>query len=576
MKVVIPSTIGDSDLDSSTVAEPHADETAYNASTVYVDGDQVVDTTNHLTYESLIGTADTVTISNDSPAVITWATHGLIENTPILFTTTGSLPTGLTASTIYYVLDPQLNSFNVSATVGGTAINTSSAGSGTHTATANPNLGYALTDTTAWAEIGPTIKWAMFDLNNNTATEDDDEIIVSVSPTDRHETLGLLGVSAQTLYVQVKYSTADSTRWNYLGRSENFTTTWSQTNLQTVTGDDARGPFYDLSADLIVPNTSSVEHHVSQVQTSSSGDKCFSVYAKAETYDGIRLLIIDGTNFIYADFDLSDGTVSTSGNSGIWTNLTAGIQPAKNGFYRPYLAGTQNAGSALTCRIYVLNGGVSTFAGDGTGGVHLFGAMLDQGLELRNYLPNSTTGDVGGSTDNIVYEYEENLSSREVIDYWDYLLTEWDYKSSIFLEGLPPYSGSEVTVALIDDGSTVSCSGFVLGQATDLGRNAEYGAEAGELNFSSITRDTLSGRSTLTRRLSVPTADLTVTVSKERVNAIRELRTALNAAPALWVGVDDDTEDYFESVFILGIYKRFAINLTHPNDAVISLQLEGL
>jgi hypothetical protein len=78
----------------------------------------------------------TVTISNASPGVITLASHGLAANDPIIFYTTGALPTGLTAGTKYYVktvLDA--NTFTVSATAGGTAINTSSAGSGTHTMT---------------------------------------------------------------------------------------------------------------------------------------------------------------------------------------------------------------------------------------------------------------------------------------------------------------------------------------------------------------------------------------------------------------------------------------------------------
>ena len=78
----------------------------------------------------------TVTITNASPAVITWTAHGLLDYSPVYFTTTGALPTGLTASTGYYVVpgSQTTNTFQVSSTIGGSAINTSSAGSGTHTA----------------------------------------------------------------------------------------------------------------------------------------------------------------------------------------------------------------------------------------------------------------------------------------------------------------------------------------------------------------------------------------------------------------------------------------------------------
>src|SRR5262245_41015211 len=45
----------------------------------------------------------TVTISNASPGVVTLASHGFVANDPVVFSTTGSLPTGLTAGTKYFV-----------------------------------------------------------------------------------------------------------------------------------------------------------------------------------------------------------------------------------------------------------------------------------------------------------------------------------------------------------------------------------------------------------------------------------------------------------------------------------------
>lgn len=77
----------------------------------------------------------TATITIASPAVITLASHGLIAGDSVLFTTSGSLPTGITASTNYYVISSGLtaNDFQVSTTSGGTAVDTSGSQSGTHT-----------------------------------------------------------------------------------------------------------------------------------------------------------------------------------------------------------------------------------------------------------------------------------------------------------------------------------------------------------------------------------------------------------------------------------------------------------
>lgn len=83
----------------------------------------------------------TVTITTATPAVVSWANHGLFANQPVVFSNTGgALPTGLTAGTVYYVLATGLTAgtFQVSATEGGTAAATTAAGTGVNTATAPP------------------------------------------------------------------------------------------------------------------------------------------------------------------------------------------------------------------------------------------------------------------------------------------------------------------------------------------------------------------------------------------------------------------------------------------------------
>lgn len=80
----------------------------------------------------------TVTISVAEPGVITWNDHGLADGSTVTFSTSGALPTGLTAGTVYYVVGATQNTFSVAATVGGAAIDTTAAGSGVHTATALP------------------------------------------------------------------------------------------------------------------------------------------------------------------------------------------------------------------------------------------------------------------------------------------------------------------------------------------------------------------------------------------------------------------------------------------------------
>ena len=81
----------------------------------------------------------TVTITNATPAVVTATGSSYPPGTPIVFSTTGTLPSPLAVNTVYYVAStsptPTANTFGVSATVGGTGIATTTAGSGVHTVT---------------------------------------------------------------------------------------------------------------------------------------------------------------------------------------------------------------------------------------------------------------------------------------------------------------------------------------------------------------------------------------------------------------------------------------------------------
>ena len=72
--------------------------------------------------------AFTVTIA--SPAVLTVASS-LRNGTAVMLNTTGALPTGLVAGTVYYVVGSSGLTCNLSATYGGAAINTSGTQSGT-------------------------------------------------------------------------------------------------------------------------------------------------------------------------------------------------------------------------------------------------------------------------------------------------------------------------------------------------------------------------------------------------------------------------------------------------------------
>lgn len=98
-------------------------------------------TSNNLTTNTLSGltgltrSIGTFTVTIAAPGVFTCANHGLVEGDAICFSTTGALPTGINATSVFYVTATSLTSstFTVASSKYGAVITTSGSQSGTHT-----------------------------------------------------------------------------------------------------------------------------------------------------------------------------------------------------------------------------------------------------------------------------------------------------------------------------------------------------------------------------------------------------------------------------------------------------------
>ena len=79
-------------------------------------------------------TIQSVTEHNEGYLNLISAGHGLVLHDRVTFTTTGTLPTGLTIGTVYYVVDVDGNYFWVGPSQGSTEMDFTDAGTGTHSA----------------------------------------------------------------------------------------------------------------------------------------------------------------------------------------------------------------------------------------------------------------------------------------------------------------------------------------------------------------------------------------------------------------------------------------------------------
>lgn len=116
-----PFIIADDYLDSSNVSE--SEYTAYSTTGAVAVGDR----------RQVVSPTGTVTFTVATPCVMTWTQSQLPDNTPVKFTTSGALPTGIVADRIYYVKWITDSTYNLRTKPDGQPINTSGSQSGTHT-----------------------------------------------------------------------------------------------------------------------------------------------------------------------------------------------------------------------------------------------------------------------------------------------------------------------------------------------------------------------------------------------------------------------------------------------------------
>jgi hypothetical protein len=101
-------------------------------------GAAVSRTTYSALYDAITANLGTVTITSANPGVVTLSAHGLSTGSCIELTTTGTLPTNLSANTNYYVIYVNTTTFRLATSaanaIAGTAIDTTAGTqSGTHT-----------------------------------------------------------------------------------------------------------------------------------------------------------------------------------------------------------------------------------------------------------------------------------------------------------------------------------------------------------------------------------------------------------------------------------------------------------
>ncbi len=175
----------------------------------------------------------------------------------------------------------------------------------------------------------------------------------------------------------------------------------------------------------------------------------------------------------------------------------------------------------------------------------------------------------------VVFTEEINLNIRKTMVWTEYFYSEFESKESAVVQNMPMYSNASLRYTIVNNYGDVKCGAAIFNRSTYLGY-IEAGVEADPLNFSKIERDQF-GNTTLRPRPSYSRTSQSLIADSKHINKIRKIKKVLDAVPAGWVGLQDQSgSDFFEILNIVGIWRKFSIRDDPADRAKIQLELEEI
>ncbi len=180
--------------------------------------------------------------------------------------------------------------------------------------------------------------------------------------------------------------------------------------------------------------------------------------------------------------------------------------------------------------------------------------------------PNATYWDVVAGA---VFD----LNVRNVFDLYSYFYEPFSTRPGKSVFDVPPVTDIIITVTLESTSGNCKIGGMTIGTNVYLGVLLKPASNDG-LGFSTVTRD-LYGGAKLVKRPMLPVLNGTLLLPSYMIDKILNVRSDLDAEPALYVGTEEDG-DWTGATTINGVHQQFDIQTSDGLDALIKFRAEEI
>jgi len=180
----------------------------------------------------------------------------------------------------------------------------------------------------------------------------------------------------------------EDTRTNLVLQSSAFNVTpWTTTNC-TFGLNAINSPDGTLNATKLIESVATAEHYIQQFFSITTNQAYTqSIFVKpGETSTFVLAVVASGSSSTVslANFSIAGGVISAGSFTGLISATAA--RPWKDDWYRCEVTYTLN-GTVTSHRIRIYPRSASSYAGDGTSGIYIYGGQTEVGASATSYIP---------------------------------------------------------------------------------------------------------------------------------------------------------------------------------------------